>query len=124
MINKKYYKKLGGFSYLLGEVSKKLGKEQTDALVNDAVTLCNEFCDKYKELPKKEKLHTEQMIFPRGDLFADDKIYPARGSYCFDRRRRKNRRRTRQKAFACRDKDTFYSPAVFQDFPQDDRLNV
>ena len=29
MINKKYYKKLGGFSYLLYEVSKKIGKEQT-----------------------------------------------------------------------------------------------
>lgn len=69
MIDKKYYKKLGGFSYLLGEVSNKLGKEQTDALVNDAVILCNELCDKYKELPKKEKLHTEQMIFPRAAIY-------------------------------------------------------
>ncbi len=32
MINKKYYKKLGGFSYLLDEVKKKIGKEQTDIL--------------------------------------------------------------------------------------------
>ena len=69
MINKKYYNKLGGFSYLLKEVSKKLGNEQTDVLVNDAVTLCNEFCDKYKEFPKKEKLHTEQMIFPRAAIY-------------------------------------------------------
>lgn len=69
MINKKYYKKLGGFSYLLNEVSKKLGKEQTDFLVNDAVNICNELCDKYKELPKKEKLHTEQMIFPRAAIY-------------------------------------------------------
>lgn len=69
MIDKKYYKKLGGFSYLLKDVSKKLGKEQTDSLVNDAVILCNELCDKYKELPKKEKVHTEQMIFPRAAIY-------------------------------------------------------
>lgn len=69
MINKKYYKKLGGFSYLLAEVEKKLGKEQTDALVNGAVTLCNELCDKYKGLSKKEKIHTERMIFPRAAIY-------------------------------------------------------
>ena len=69
MVDKRYYEKLGGFSYLLGELRKKLGKEQTDALVNDAVALCNELCDKYKELPKKEKLHTEQMIFPRAAIY-------------------------------------------------------
>ncbi len=28
MINKKYYKKLGGFSYLLDEVSKKIVKSK------------------------------------------------------------------------------------------------
>ena len=47
MVDKRYYEKLGGFSYLLGELRKKLGTEQTDALVNDAVTLCNELCGKY-----------------------------------------------------------------------------
>ena len=40
MIDKRYYEKLGGFAYLLGELRKKLGREQTDVLVNDAVTLC------------------------------------------------------------------------------------
>ena len=40
MIDKRYYEKLGGFAYLLGELRKKLGREQTDILVNDAVTLC------------------------------------------------------------------------------------
>jgi len=69
MINKRYYKKSGGFSYLLGELQKRLGKEQTDALVNDAVTLCNEWCDRYKELPEKEKIHTERMIFPRAAIY-------------------------------------------------------
>ena len=69
MVDKRYYEKLGGFSYLLGELRKKLGKEQTDALVNDAVKLCNELCDQYKNLPKKEKLHTEQMIFPRAAIY-------------------------------------------------------
>ena len=69
MVDKRYYEKLGGFSYLLGELRKKLGKEQTDALVNDAVDLCNELCDQYKNLPKKEKLHTEQIIFPRAAIY-------------------------------------------------------
>ena len=69
MVDKRYYEKLGGFSYLLGELRKKLGKEQTDALVNDAVELCNELCDQYKNLPKKEKLHTEQMLFPRAAIY-------------------------------------------------------
>jgi len=69
MINKRYYKKLGGFSYLLGELNKKIGKEQTDVVVNDAVELCNEWCDKYKNLSQKEKLHTERMIFPRAAIY-------------------------------------------------------
>ena len=69
MVDKRYYEKLGGFSYLLGELRKKLGKEQTDVLVNDAVNLCNELCDKYKGLLKKEKIHTERMIFPRAAIY-------------------------------------------------------
>ena len=69
MINKRYYEKLGGFAYLLGELRKKLGGEQTDALVNDAVTLCNQLCDEYKELSQKEKIHTERMIFPRAAIY-------------------------------------------------------
>lgn len=84
MVDKRYYEKLGGFSYLFGELRRKLGQQQTDALVADAVTLCNELCEKYKGLPKKEKLHTEQMIFPRAaicDLPADAPIHPAGGSH-------------------------------------------
>ncbi len=69
MVDKRYYEKLGGFSYLLGELRKGLGAQQTDALVNVAVKVCNELCDKYKGLPKKEKLHTEQMIFPRAAIY-------------------------------------------------------
>lgn len=69
MIGKRYYEKLGGFSYLLGELRKKLGEEQTDALVNDAVKLCNELCEKYNGLFPKEKIHTERMIFPRAAIY-------------------------------------------------------
>lgn len=69
MVDKRYYEKLVGFAYLLGELRKKLGEEQTDALVNDAVTLCNELCDQYKGLSKKEKIHTERMIFPRAAIY-------------------------------------------------------
>lgn len=45
MINKRYYEKLDGFSYVLGELTKKIGTQQTDALMEDAVNLCNELCD-------------------------------------------------------------------------------
>ena len=69
MIGKRYYEKLGGFSYLLGELRKKLGEEQADALVNDAVKLCNELCEKYNGLSPKEKIHTELMIFPRAAIY-------------------------------------------------------
>lgn len=69
MIRKGYYEKLGGFSSLLSELREKLGREQTEILVNDAVNLCNELCDKYKGLSKKEKLHTERMIFPRAAVY-------------------------------------------------------
>lgn len=44
-------------------------KRKTDTLINDAVTLCNELCIKYKELPKKEKIHTERMIVPRAAIY-------------------------------------------------------
>ncbi len=69
MVDKRYYEKRGGFSYLLGELRKKIGGPQTEVLLNDAVNLCNEFCDKYKGLPKKEKIHTERMIFPRAAIY-------------------------------------------------------
>ncbi len=68
-MDKRYYEKLGGFTYLLGELRKKLGKEQTDALVGDAVNLCNELCNRYRDLPQKEKIHTERMIFPRAAIY-------------------------------------------------------
>lgn len=69
MVDKKYYEKLGGFTYVLGELRKKIGGKQADALIDDAVTLCNELCDKYKDLPQKEKIHTERMIFPRAAIY-------------------------------------------------------
>ena len=69
MVNKRYYKKLGGFSCLLRTLKKKLGREQTDALVDDAVSLCNKWCEQYQGLSKKEKIHTERMIFPRAAIY-------------------------------------------------------
>lgn len=69
MVDKKYYEKLGGFSYVLDNLRKNIGTQQTDILISDAVNLCNELCDKYKDLSKKEKLHTEQMIFPRAAFY-------------------------------------------------------
>ena len=69
MISKKYYQKPGGFSYTLNELRSRLGNEKTDAIANDSVNLCNELCDKYKDLPKKEKIHTERMIFPRAAIY-------------------------------------------------------
>lgn len=69
MIDKKYYEKLGGFAYLLDQLRQQIGSEQTDVLLNDAVNLCNELCDQYKDLSQKEKIHTEQMIFPRAAIY-------------------------------------------------------
>ncbi len=69
MVNRRYYKKLGGFAYLFGKLNKKIGKQQTDILIDDAVTLCNKLCDDYKNLSKKEKIHTEKMIFPRAAVY-------------------------------------------------------
>ena len=69
MIDKRYYDKLGGFAYLLNELSNRLGRPQTDALTRDAADLCNKFCAQYKDLPKKEKMHAEQMIFPRAAIY-------------------------------------------------------
>jgi len=66
MINKRYYEKLGGFAYVLDELKKKIGGRKTDALVNDAVKLCNELCEKYKELPKKERMHTKRKFLLSG----------------------------------------------------------
>ena len=37
--------------------------------MTDAVNLCNGLCEKYKGLPKKERIHTEQMIFPRAAFY-------------------------------------------------------
>ena len=59
MVDKRYYEKLDGFSYVLGELRKKIGTQQTDVLMMDAVNLCNGLCEKYKRLPKKERIHTE-----------------------------------------------------------------
>ena len=75
MVDKRYYEKLGGFSYVLEELEKKIGRQQTDILLSDAVTLCNELCGKYKAIPKKEKLHTEQMIFPRAAFYLQMRRY-------------------------------------------------
>ena len=46
----------------------KLGEVKQGGKAN-AVNLCNEFCEKYKDLPKKERIHTEQMIFPRAAFY-------------------------------------------------------
>ena len=69
MVDKRYYEKLGGFAYLLGELRKGIGKDRTDILVNAAVNLCNELCGQYQDLSKKEKMHTERMIFPRAAIY-------------------------------------------------------
>ncbi len=37
MVNRRYYKKLGGFAYLFGELNKKIGKQQTDILIDDRI---------------------------------------------------------------------------------------
>ena len=41
--------------YYCGKKNEK-GREQMDILIQDAVNLCNELCEKYKNLSKKEKI--------------------------------------------------------------------
>lgn len=69
MVDKRYYEKLDGFASVFAALRQQLGPQQTDALVQDAVALCNEFCGQYSGLSKKEKLHTEGMIFPRAAFY-------------------------------------------------------
>lgn len=38
-MNKSYYEKLDGFSYVLDELRKKIGTPQTDVLMTDAINL-------------------------------------------------------------------------------------
>ncbi len=45
------------------KLGEKLGEEQVDAIVSDAVDLCNGLCEEYKGLSEKKKVHTERMIF-------------------------------------------------------------
>ena len=66
MVDKRYYEKLGGFSYLLGELRKKIGGQQTDILIDDAVNLCNQLCAKYKGLSKKEKIEQSEITLIKG----------------------------------------------------------
>ena len=54
MIDKRYYEKLGGFAYLLGELRKKLGREQTDVLVNDAVHSATNCAANIRAFPKRK----------------------------------------------------------------------
>jgi len=113
MVNQRYYEKLGGFSYLLNKLRKKLGKEQTDVLIHDAVSLCNELCGKYKELSPKEKLHTERMIFPRAAIYLQMIKYNLAGrSPGPDRRIGQNRRRARPETAAYRHEAPVYPAAV------------
>lgn len=37
--------------------------------MNNAINLCNGLCEKYKDLSKKERIHTEQMIFLRAAFY-------------------------------------------------------
>lgn len=45
------------------KLGEKLGEEQVEAIISDAVDLCNGLCEEYKGLSEKEKVHTERMIF-------------------------------------------------------------
>ena len=66
------------------KLGEKLGEEQVEAIISDAVDLCNGLCEEYKGLSEKEKVHTERMIF----LFTGIKPEGCDGGYG---RRRKMR---------------------------------
>ena len=69
MITRKYYEKNAGYQHVLDALRKELGEDITASIVNESVSKCNALCKEYAALPKKEKVHTEQMIFPRAELY-------------------------------------------------------
>lgn len=69
MITRKYYEKNNGYKYVLSTLKGQFGEETTISMVEEAVSKCNALCKEYAGLPKKEKVHTEQMIFPRATLY-------------------------------------------------------
>ena len=69
MITRKYYEKNAGYKYVLNAFREQFGEDVTTSIVNEAVNICNELCKEYSNLPKKEKVHTDQMIFPRAALY-------------------------------------------------------
>lgn len=69
MLTAKYYEKNNGYKYVLDTLKEQLGEETTVSIVDEAVKKCNALCRKYAGLPKKEKVHTDKMIFPRAALY-------------------------------------------------------
>ena len=69
MITRKYYEKNAGYQHVLDALRKELGEDITASIVNESVSKCNALCKEYAALPKKEKVHTDQMIFPRAALY-------------------------------------------------------
>ena len=69
MITRKYYEKNDGYQHVLDALRKEFGEDITASIVNESVSRCNALCREYSSLPKKEKVHTEQMIFPRAELY-------------------------------------------------------
>ena len=69
MITNKYYEKNDGYKYVLDALREQFGDETTASIVNESVSKCNALCNEHSNLPKKERIHTEQMIFPRAALY-------------------------------------------------------
>ena len=69
MLTAKYYEKNNGYKYVLDTLKEQLGEETTVSIVDEAVKKCNALCREYAGLPKKEKVHTDKMIFPRAALY-------------------------------------------------------
>ena len=70
MITRKYYEKNDGYQHVLDALRKEFGEDITASIVNESVSRCNALCREYSSLPKKGKVHTEKMIFPRAALYA------------------------------------------------------
>ena len=70
MITRKFYEKNDGYQYVLDALRKEFGEDIIASIVNESVSRCNALCREYSALPKKEKVHTEKMIFPRAALYS------------------------------------------------------
>lgn len=71
MINRNYYEKNNGYRYVIKQLKIKLGNDTTESIIKKSVSECNTLCKKYNNQPRRLKMHTHRMIFPRVSFYLE-----------------------------------------------------